>query len=76
MNYILRTKEGQMVANLTEETYKNIVMNVTGRFRYSFKKEYQIDEDVSLTISIPGGWFGRSNVVKLFLWKGMYLVQE
>ena len=65
-----------MVANLTEETYKNIVMTVTGHFRSSFKKEYQIDEDVSLTLSIPGGWFGRSNVVKLFLWKGMYLVQE
>jgi|LauGreDrversion4_2_1035121.scaffolds.fasta_scaffold620425_2 hypothetical protein len=75
MNYILRTKEGKMVANLTEETYKNIVMTVTGHFRSSFKKEYQIDEDVSLTLSIPG-WFGRSNVVKLFLWKGMYLVQE
>jgi len=76
MNYILRTKEGQMVANLTEETYKNIVMTVTGHFRSSFQKKYQIDEDVSLTLSIPGGWFGRSNVVKLFLWKGMYLVQE
>lgn len=82
MNYILYT-EDRKIANLTEETYKDILANISGYFgirlgdEMSGQKVYWINENASLKITSPSpGLFSRADVIKLHLWKGMYLVEE